>query len=139
MLLSSNSAAATPCAVSSEEKHRGTDAMYKRILVALDGTEAAERVLPHVETLARALGSTLVLLRATTAPEKLMADLSGGLDVAPSIIDPTNILDEERAEIGEYLDKVAGRLRDAGLTVETDESPGSPAEEIVQRAGDLDA
>ena len=83
--------------------------MYKRILVALDGTEAAERVLPHVEALARAFGSTLVLLRATTSPAKLRAELSGGIDVAPSMIDPTEILDDERAEIGEYLETVAGR------------------------------
>ena len=113
--------------------------MYERILVALDGTDVAEQVLPHVEALARAFGSTLILLRATTSPEKLVADLSGGLNVAPSIFDPTEILDDERAEIGEYLEGVAGRLRDAGLKVETDESPGSVATEIVQRAGDLRA
>jgi nucleotide-binding universal stress UspA family protein len=113
--------------------------MYERILVALDGTEIAERVLPHAEALARAFGSTLILLRVTTPPEKLMAELSGGMDVAPSIVDPTEILDDERAEIADYLDSVAGRLRGAGLTVQTDEQPGAVANEIVQRATDLKA
>jgi nucleotide-binding universal stress UspA family protein len=113
--------------------------MYERILVALDGTEIAERVLPHAEALAKAFGSTLILLRVTTPPEKLVAELSGGMDVAPTIVDPTEILDEERAEIADYLDGVAGRLRDAGLKVQTDEQPGSVADEIVQRATDLKA
>ena len=96
-------------------------------------------MLPHVEALARAFGSTVILLQATTPPEKLVAELSGGMDVAPSVVDPTEILDEERAEVGEYLASVAGRLRGAGLTVETDEPPGSAADEIVQRATDLKA
>jgi nucleotide-binding universal stress UspA family protein len=113
--------------------------MYDRILVALDGSEIAERVLPHAEALARAFDSTLILLRVTTPPEKLVAELSGGLDVAPTIVDPTEILDEERAEIADYLDSVAGRLRGAGLTVQTDEQPGSVADEIIQRATDLKA
>ena len=113
--------------------------MYERILVALDGTEVAERVLPHVEALARAFGSTLILLEATTPPERLMAELGGGMDVAPTFIDPTQILDDEEAAVGEYLTTVAGRLRAAGLTVRTDEQPGSPAHEIVQRANDLKA
>jgi nucleotide-binding universal stress UspA family protein len=113
--------------------------MYQRILVALDGTEIAEQVLPHVEALARAFGSTLILLRASTSPATLMADLSGSVDVAPAIVDPTPILEDEKAEIDEYLGQVAGRLRAAGLTVQTDESPGSPASEIVQRAEDLGA
>ena len=113
--------------------------MYERILVALDGSEVAERVLPHVEALARAFGSTVILLRASTAPEKLMAELGTGLETATPIVDPTTMLDEERAEIAEYLNGVAGRLRDAGLTVETDEPPGGAAIEIVQRAADLNA
>jgi nucleotide-binding universal stress UspA family protein len=114
--------------------------MYERILVALDGSEIAERVLPHVEALAKAFGSTVILLEVTTSPEKLMAELSPGLDVAsPVLLDPTEILDEEHAAASEYLANVAGRLRGAGLTVQTDEQPGSVADEIVQRAHDLHA
>jgi nucleotide-binding universal stress UspA family protein len=114
--------------------------MYERILVALDGSEIAERVLPHVEALARAFGSTVILLRATTSPEKLMAELSPGLDVAtPILLDPDEILNEERTEIASYLEGVAGRLRGDGLTIQTDEPSGNAAEEIVQRAKDLGA
>ena len=82
--------------------------MYGRILVALDGTEIAERVLPHVEALARAFGSTVILLRVTTPPEKLMAELSGSIDVAPSIVDPTEILDAcPDGTFSEFLTRVS--------------------------------
>jgi len=113
--------------------------MYQRILVALDGTEIAERVLPHVEALAKSFGSTVILLQATTSPAKLMAELSGDIDMAPTIIDPTEILEGEQEEVGEYLARVAARLEAAGWKVQTDEPQGSPADEIVQRATDLDA
>ena len=114
--------------------------MYERILVALDGSEIAERVLPHAEALARAFGSTVILLRASTSPQRLMAELSPGLDVAtPVILDPTEILEDEQTEIAQYLEGVTGRLRMAGVTVQTDEPPGDAADEIVQRAGALGA
>lgn len=40
--------------------------MYERILVALDGTDVAEQVLPHAAALARAFDSTLILLVRVT-------------------------------------------------------------------------
>jgi nucleotide-binding universal stress UspA family protein len=114
--------------------------MYERILIALDGSELAERVFPHVEPLAQASGSTLILLRATTAPEKIVAELStGAVAGAEPMIDPTPILDAEQQEIREYLDGVAGRLRGAGLTIETDEPEGGAADAILRRADELGA
>jgi len=37
--------------------------MYKTILVPLDGSQRAERILPHVEALAQKFGSRLILLK----------------------------------------------------------------------------
>ena len=52
--------------------------MYRRIVVALDGSELAERVLPHVEALAERFGAQLILLQATpvagVSMDKLDAD-----------------------------------------------------------------
>ncbi len=45
--------------------------MYRRIVVALDGSEVAEQVLPPVEALAERFGSLVVLLRVTRWPECL--------------------------------------------------------------------
>jgi nucleotide-binding universal stress UspA family protein len=113
--------------------------MYERILVALDGSEIAERVLPHVEALAKAFGSTLILLQATTSPAKLMAELGGEIDLAPNIIDPTEILEEEQQEVGEYLAQLSARLKTDGWTVQTDEPQGDAADTIVKRAAELKA
>ena len=37
--------------------------MYETILVLLDGSKRAEKIMPHVEGLANCLGSKLILLR----------------------------------------------------------------------------
>ena len=43
--------------------------MYEHLLVALDGSPAAERVLEHAENLAVAFHSHITLLRSTVSAE----------------------------------------------------------------------
>ena len=114
--------------------------MYERILVALDGSEVAEQILPHVEALGRALGSTLIVLRATKTPDQVIAELNAGA-VAPAagIIDPEPIIEAEREEAKAYLAQVAARLRAHGLTVQTEQLPEPAAEAILRRADELKA
>ena len=52
--------------------------MYEHILVALDGSPAAEHVLPHVEALATAFRSTVTLVRATLSAEMVVAQTAAG-------------------------------------------------------------
>jgi len=112
--------------------------MYERILVALDGSELAERVVPHVEVLAPAFHSTLILLRATTPPETLIAQVSVGLDVAaPVVVDPTPLIEAELEEVQTYLARITSRLREAGLNVQTEHPEGPAAQAIVERAREL--
>src|SRR5690242_6782316 len=95
--------------------------MYERVLVALDGSDVAEQILPHVEALGRALGSTLIVLRATTPPEQIIAGLhAGAMLPAAGIVDPNPIIEAEREEVDGYLAQVAARLREHGLTVQTE-------------------
>jgi nucleotide-binding universal stress UspA family protein len=113
--------------------------MYKRILVALDGSELAERILPHVEALGRALGSTLIVLRATTPPEKIIAELNAGTMLpAAGIIDPVPFIDAEREEVDAYLARIADRLRGSGLTVQTERPDRPAAAAILQSADEFD-
>jgi nucleotide-binding universal stress UspA family protein len=110
--------------------------MYEHLLVALDGSPTAERVLEHTEALAKAFGSTVTLFRATITTEALIAQNAAGTsvgDVGP-LVDPTPILEAERAEAVSYLDSVAGRLKQHNLTVNTEHFEGPPADEIVERA-----
>src|SRR4030088_1365513 len=95
-------------------------AMYEHLLVALDGSPHAERVLEHTEALAKAFGSTVTLLRATVSAETLLVQTAGAGqtigDVAP-VMDPTPILEADRDAAVEYLEPVAARLRQHNLTV----------------------
>jgi len=115
--------------------------VYEHLLVALDGSPTAERVLEHTEALAKAFGSTVTLFRATVAAEVLMAQTatSGQSvgDVGP-VLDPTPILEAERAEAIRYLNAVAARLKQHNLNVNTEHFEGPPADEIVERARALD-
>ena len=114
--------------------------MYKRILVALDGSELAETILPHVEALGRALGSTLVLMRATMPAEKVISGLNAGAMLpAADIVDPMPIIDAERDAVDSYLTRIAERLEAQGVRVHTEEPEGPAADAILQVADDLDA
>jgi nucleotide-binding universal stress UspA family protein len=113
--------------------------MYERLLVALDGSPAAERVLEHAEALATAFGAQITLLRATLSPEMVLAqagagDASVGQLAAPAL-DPDPVLEADHESAAEYLNGVAQRLRGARNLNVSVESPEGPANTvIVERA-----
>lgn len=87
--------------------------MYKTILVPLDGSRRAERILSHVEELARSHDSKLVLLRVV---EPVLDGV--GTAGAPAEF----YLDSIRRQISEaetYLAALNGELRKRGLQVRT--------------------
>jgi nucleotide-binding universal stress UspA family protein len=115
--------------------------MYTHLLVALDGSDAAEQVLPHVEALAASFGATVTLLRASVSAETLMAQSATGGgptvgDVAPAI-DPTPIQEADHDAATEYLQQVQARLSQGGVTVKTDVPEGPAQDVIVDRAREL--
>jgi nucleotide-binding universal stress UspA family protein len=114
--------------------------MYEHLLVALDGSDTAERVLPHVEALAGSFGSTVTLLRAVVSAETLIAETSsGGTGVgdAASAIDPTPIVDADRESASAYLASVEARLRQTGISVNSENPEGTAQDVIVERAASL--
>jgi nucleotide-binding universal stress UspA family protein len=115
--------------------------MYARILVPLDGSDLAERVLPYVEALAKQFGSTVILLLATDLPRVLLTTgaAPGGTPLAVPVINPKPIVEGERRAAAGYLDAVAERLRAGGLTVECEQPNGPAAETIVEGARRLGA
>ena len=106
--------------------------MYERIVVALDGSEVAERVLTYVEPLAEKFGAAVSLVRATapleSGPAAQVAMESGGT------IDPVPLVEAERREAAEYLERVVDRLRARGLSVTAAQPEGAAAESIVEHA-----
>ncbi|MBI2321737.1 MAG: universal stress protein [Chloroflexi bacterium] len=99
-----------------------------RILVPLDGSALAETALPWAELLAERTGATLVLLRSALVRGLITEDL---LEAEVQAVQ----------EAEEYVGRVAGALREHGLSVEMAVPYGEPGEAIVEasawRSADL--
>ena len=101
--------------------------MYERILVALDGSEISEEVLPHAEALASKFGSTLLVTRVKPS-------LTTSTAAASPPEDPTLIHRLEGEAVDIHLERVAEGLRENGYVVEVTSPSGRPADEIVELA-----
>jgi nucleotide-binding universal stress UspA family protein len=114
--------------------------MYEQLLVALDGSPAAERVLEHAEALATAFGSHITLLQATVSVEMVLAqegaaEATAG-EIAPSL-DPEPVIEADSDSAEAYLNGVAGRLRGRNLNVSIEHATGPAETVIVERAAAL--
>ncbi len=96
--------------------------MYKKILVALENSAADKSLLPHVQELARRLGSQLLLVHVA---DGWVARNYDKLRLADS--------DEMRADRA-YLEKAAEELRAAGVPTTTKLALGDPPTEIIHWA-----
>ncbi len=87
-------------------------AVLRRVLVALDGSALAEAVVEPAAWLARALDVPVMLLRA----------ISRGMDIQSTYLphaaaEYQKLIEADRQEATEYLETVAGRLSELGVTV----------------------
>jgi len=120
--------------------------MYTHILVPLDGSARAARILPHVAALAAQVAARITLL-TVVGPLALDASAIAGLPTSVGAV-PLGLdggllaADGERAPWPEtarqenmrYLDELAARLRGQGLTVAARHAEGVPAAAIVATA-----
>lgn len=91
----------------------------RRILVPLDGSLTAESILSHARNLAPSLDASVRLLHV------LEQGHAGGLS-SDSV--EWRLL---RAEARSYLERMAGRLEDGGLKVDTVVAEGRPARQVI--------
>jgi nucleotide-binding universal stress UspA family protein len=113
----------------------------KTILVPLDGSALAERVLPYVRELAPLLDAKVCLLQSFLDVEH-DTSLAAGLLGAYGFVEAPEALQERTQRAREmvrqhaegYLATQALRLREYGLDVETEVMVGSPAKVIVDVA-----
>jgi nucleotide-binding universal stress UspA family protein len=96
--------------------------MIDHILVPLDGSSLAERVLPHLFALARPFGSRVTLLRVINRTDSKQSQQR---------IDPLDWQMQE-AEARSYLNKLTIKLTTAGLNVRNELMHGDPATHIVE-------
>ena len=98
--------------------------MYRKILVALENSQADETLLPHVAELAKLHGSDLLLVHVADG-------------FAARNYDQLNLAESDEMKSDRlYLENSAGSLRARGLKVDTFLALGEPAQGIVKAAED---
>ncbi len=103
--------------------------MFKKILVPLDGSELAAKILPQVEDLAMSEQAEIMLLT--------VGNISGVAHLAetnPSLVDSAIGALKNAAE--EYLTTVVTGMKEKGLKVNWIYREGLPAQEIIQCAAE---
>jgi len=111
---------------------------YRRILVPLDGSELAEQALPYLKALIQR-GETrifLVSVLTTGLGERTVALLTS---YPPGLQLSTTALHYAEVELKRYLRSVATVLRDHGAITHVEVRQGSPADEVLTYAADVEA
>ena len=96
--------------------------MYKKILVAVENSEADRTILEHIQPLARLTGARLLLVHVA---DGWAARYFNELNLRES---------EEMQDDRAYLGRVRGELQEHGFEVEALLRMGDPAKEICQVA-----
>jgi nucleotide-binding universal stress UspA family protein len=90
--------------------------MFERILLPIDGSELSEAAVEHAAALGEKFGATVIVLQ---------------------VID-YEAVEGQRTKARENIDRVAGQLRDRGVTVETTIVEGGPGDAICAAVEALD-
>jgi len=101
--------------------------MYRRILVPLDGSKLAERVLPYARLLAKAQHVPIELLRVFDRLPGVLANSAGGQGADCSAT-------AFRNEANEYIEQIASSVRGVGVEVTVACREGDPASLIIREA-----
>ena len=96
--------------------------MYRKILVALENSQADQALLPHITQLARQLGSSVLLVHVA---DGWVARNFNKLKLAES---------EEMKADRAYLEQTVARLRAEGLSVSAHLALGDPPTELLKAA-----
>jgi nucleotide-binding universal stress UspA family protein len=97
--------------------------MFKKILVPLDGSKLAEKILPQVEELVKFSGAEVHLLRVVMT-----------YDLAPK--ENREHLQKLSGEAQEYLDQVSARLQKSSIQVSATVAYGKDAVQICDYAAE---
>jgi nucleotide-binding universal stress UspA family protein len=104
--------------------------MYKRILLAYDGSEEGRRALLECANLAGELKAEVQLLAVMPPYANMM--MIEGLAVE-------DVLEHEKTRFKAVLEEGVGKLRDRGFVVEGVLASGEPVDEICTRAREIGA
>ena len=111
---------------------------YQNILLPLDGSELAEQVIPYVKALIHPNHTRISLISVLTTglgdrTVTLLTSYPPGMQLA------TTALSQAQAQLQTYLRSVAAVLRERGAVVSITIRQGSPADEILTHAAEVEA
>ena len=107
--------------------------MYKKILVPLDGSELAECVLPHVESIASGCGVQDVVFLRVVEPFYMPTSWDGSaITIRADIIQDINSQNKANAE--KYLSQVVSRTTYGTVNIHSAVITGRATEAIVDYA-----
>jgi len=98
--------------------------VYRRILVTLDGSETAERILPHVTELARCTNAELTLLRVVEPVDAAEAITEAGFVSSHALL-------LRELEAREYLVRIRARTSRAGVHPQLEVRSGAPTARVI--------
>ena len=104
--------------------------MYQKILVALDGSDLAECVLPHVEAIAKGCDPKSVTFVRVTEP----VQVPRGEEYNFTAEDWRRIESENRTTAENYLNQILDRVKYDGVSVKSEVIVGKAAETIADYA-----
>jgi len=107
--------------------------MYEKILVPLDGSELAEVALPYAEELASRLKTDAILFQVVPKAYHVY----GAYGVVTQIPYTDEEMEPIKASAQGYLEKVASRLEDTGITTRSEVRVGAAANEIIKLANEI--
>ncbi len=103
--------------------------MYKKILVPLDGSELAECVLPHVESIAKGCGvETVTFVRVA---EPIHMPYAGDEGYSISAKELERMESESRAAAKNYLNQLMNRVKYDGINIQSKVLGGGRAVDMI--------
>jgi nucleotide-binding universal stress UspA family protein len=101
--------------------------MYKKILVPLDGSHRSEKILPHVEELAKRYGAKVIFLRVVRYPQ---LNAYSGMEIDTYHRNCEELIESARTQ----LNVMSGEFREKGIDAEVKVTAGPIVREIVDIA-----
>jgi nucleotide-binding universal stress UspA family protein len=102
--------------------------MYRRILLAFDGSPDGREALAQAQSVAAACGSTVHLVAIIDPTESML------------IVEAMSFIpDNQRFVVQAVLDEAVRRLKGTGCTATSELKYGKPAQQIILAAAEMDA
>ena len=103
--------------------------MYNKILVPMDGSELAECVLPHVESVSKGCSTKEITFVRVAEPVRLPYTSDDGYSL--SAIDIEQMEQMNRGAAKNYLDNLASRVKYDGMDLKFEVLEGGRAAEMI--------